>query len=71
MKEVERERLEHDAQEIEHDIEVDDDDAAVCDETNNDQSTLFGHPRVGHHQVNLRIGSQKLVHQGESHLWMM
>jgi len=29
MKEEERERLEHDAQEIEHEVEVDDDDAAV------------------------------------------
>jgi len=44
MKEVEREHLEHDAQEIEHDIEVDDDDAVVCDKTNNVQSTLFGSP---------------------------
>jgi hypothetical protein len=34
MKEVERERLEYDAQEIEHDLEVDDDDACVCDKTN-------------------------------------
>jgi hypothetical protein len=44
MKEVEREHLEHDAQEIEHDVEVDDDDACVCDKTNNVQSTLFGAP---------------------------
>jgi len=47
MKEVEREHLDHDAQEIEHDVEVDDDDAAVCNnnKTNDVQSTLFGAPK--------------------------
>jgi len=45
MKEVERERLEYDAQEIEHDVEVDDDDACVCEETNDVQCTLFGAPK--------------------------
>ncbi len=45
MKEVEREHLEHDAQEIEHDVEVDDDDACVCEETNDVQCTLFGAPK--------------------------
>ena len=32
MKEVERECLEHDAQEIEHDVEVDDDDRGCTGE---------------------------------------
>ncbi len=45
MKEVERERLAHDAQEIEHDVEVDDDDAVICDKTNNVQTALFGAPK--------------------------
>ena len=45
MKEVERERIEHDAQEIEHDVEVDDDDAFVCNKTENVLSTLFGAPK--------------------------
>ena len=45
MKEVERECLAHDAQEIEHDVEVDDDDAVVCDKTNDVQTTLFGAPK--------------------------
>ena len=30
---------------LEHDIEVDDDDACVCNKTNNVQSTLFGSPK--------------------------
>jgi hypothetical protein len=34
MKEVERECLDHDADEIEHCVEADDDDAIACDEPN-------------------------------------
>jgi len=71
MKEVERERLEHDAQEIEHDVEVDDDDACVCNKTNNVQSTLFGSPKgwspPGQPEFedwNLRVSSSR----GEPHI---
>jgi hypothetical protein len=44
MKEVEREHLDHDTDEIEHCVEVDDDDAIICDEPNMVPSALPGAP---------------------------
>jgi hypothetical protein len=44
MKEVERERLDHDTDEIEHCVEADDDDAIACDEPNMVPSALPGAP---------------------------
>jgi hypothetical protein len=44
IKEVERERLDHDTDEIEHCVEANDDDAFVCDESNMVPSALPGAP---------------------------
>jgi hypothetical protein len=44
MKEVEREHLNHDTDEIEHCVEADDDDAIACDEPNMVSSALPGAP---------------------------
>jgi hypothetical protein len=44
MKEVERERLDHDTDEIENCVQADDDDTIVCDEPNMVPSVLPGAP---------------------------
>ena len=44
MKEVEREHLDHDTDEIEHCVEANDDDAIICDEPNMVPSALPGAP---------------------------
>jgi hypothetical protein len=44
MKEVEREHLDHDADEIEHCVEANDDDAIICDEPNMVPSAFPGAP---------------------------
>jgi hypothetical protein len=66
MKEVEKEHLDHDTDEIEHCVEADDNDAIVSDEPNMVPSALPGEPNnqmVGPHLPLLpTIGIPPLIH---------
>jgi hypothetical protein len=72
MKEVELELFFCDANEIESGVEVDDNDAIVCEMKNDiSHSRLYGAHQVGQHPVLQMIGIQPSIEIKESHYLKM